>query len=246
MKYIMYTLIFASVVIASFFIYKNYFENKKNIIISNTKNSLGNNNNMVNNSNKKEYKIVAFGDSLTAGYGVDLKDSYPSILQDALNKGMTKVGKEGQNVNFKIINMGVSGETTTGGLERVDFAISQNPDLILLGLGANDMLRATDPKLAKDNLEKIIISLQAKNIPIIILGMESQVSNGFEYKNNFDNIYPALAKKYNLPLVPFFLKGVVGVNSFNTSDGIHPNRSGYIEIIDENILPVLLPLLKSL
>ena len=106
MKYIMYTLIFASVVIASFFIYKNYFENKKNIIISNTKNSLGNNNNMVNNSNKKEYKIVAFGDSLTAGYGVDLKDSYPSILQDALNKGMTKVGKEILKDISLIINSG--------------------------------------------------------------------------------------------------------------------------------------------
>lgn len=245
MKYIIYILIFASLVIASFFIYKNYFKNKENMAISNTKNSLEKNKNIENNSAKKEYKIVAFGDSLTAGLNVDLKDSYPSILQDALNKGMTKVGKEGQNVNFKIINMGVSGETTTGGLERVDFVILQNPDLILLGLGANDMLRATNPSSVKDNLEKIIISLQAKNIPIIILGMESQVSNGFEYKNNFDNIYPNLAKKSNLPLVPFFLKGVVGVNSFNTSDGIHPNRKGYEKIINENILPVLLPFLEK-
>ncbi len=244
MKYIIYSLIFASIVIAGFFIYKNYFKNKENMIIGNTKNSLENNKSIENNSAKKEYKIVAFGDSLTAGYGVDLADSYPAILEEKLNISFKKV-LEDKNLNIKVINMGVSGETTSGGLERALFVISQNPDLVLLGLGANDMLRATDPTLTKDNLEKIIKSLQAKNIPTILLGMESQVSNGFEYKQNFDDIYPALTKKYNISIVPFFLKGVVGVGSLNTSDGIHPNRKGYDKITNENILPVLLPFLEK-
>ncbi len=183
----------------------------------------------------KNFKIVAFGDSLTAGYGVELKDSYPSILEEILNSNF----KNKKDVNFEIINMGVSGETTSGGLDRVDFILEQKPDLILLGLGANDMLRGTDANVAKNNLDSILKKFKDNNQKVIILGMESVISYGLKYKNDFDAIYPELAQKYDAPLVPFFLKGVAKVEKYNTSDGIHPNRSGYEKIISENIMPVL-------
>ena len=182
-------------------------------------------------SGVKNFKIVAFGDSLTAGYGVELKDSYPSILQDILNKN--------SDINFELINMGISGETTSGGLDRVDFILEQKPDLILLGLGANDMLRGTDVNVAKNNLDSILKKFKDNNQKVIILGMESVISYGLKYKNDFDAIYPELAQKYDAPLVPFFLKGVAKVEKYNTSDGIHPNRAGYEKIISENIMPVL-------
>lgn len=214
--------------------------------INNTKNNTINEitNTTPNTVSKKEYKIVAFGDSLTAGYGVDLKDSYPSILEEKLNTENEKILKE-KNIKITVVNMGVSGETTSGGLERVDFVISQKPKLVLLGLGGNDMLRATNPSLIKDNLNNIIKSLTDKNIKVILLGMESQVSNGLEYRKEFGNTYKDLSKKYDLPLVPFFLKGVALVSSLNIEDGIHPNRAGYEKIIDENILPILLPVLED-
>ncbi len=184
----------------------------------------------------KTFKIVAFGDSLTAGYGVKLEESYPAQLEKELKK---------ENISIEVINMGVSGETTTGGLERVDFVLSQKPDLVLIGLGANDMLRATSPELVKSNLEKIILAFKDKNIPVILLGMEAQISNSFAYKKKFDVIYKDLAKKYDVALVPIFLENVVLVKSLNIDDGIHPNKQGYEKIVKENVLPVVNKVLKS-
>jgi len=192
---------------------------------------------------KKEFKIVAFGDSLTAGLNVDLKDSYPSILENILK---TNREYENYNLNFKVINMGVSGETTSGGLDRVLFVLEQKPDLILLSLGANDMLRSTDPTLVMSNMDSIIQKIVSNKIPVILLGMRSFASNGQEYRNDFDSIYPTLAKKYNLPIVPFFLNSVALKPSLNTGDGIHPNRLGYEEIVNNNILPVLTRSLKNI
>lgn len=183
-----------------------------------------------------EYLIVAFGDSLTAGYNVRLEESYPNQLALLLQK---------DRPNVRVINMGVSGETTTGGLSRVDFVIAQKPKLVLLGLGANDMLRGTDPTLTRRNLEQILGALQAASIPVVLLGMQSQSSNGAEYVRQFNAIYPDLALKYQVPLVPFFLQGVALTPVLNTGDGIHPNADGYAKIIRENILPVLEPLLPS-
>lgn len=194
-------------------------------------------------SKNKEFKIVAFGDSLTAGLNVDLKDSYPSILEATLQ---SDAQYKKFNRTFKVVNMGVSGETTTGGLERVDFVLAQKPDLILLGLGANDMLRSVDPSIVSTNLNQVIKKLRATGVPVIVLGMQSVLSNGFGYKRDFDAIYPKLAKTYKLPLVPFFLEGVALIPSLNTSDGIHPNRAGYEMIITKNILPVLEPELNLL
>lgn len=182
------------------------------------------------------FTIVAFGDSLTAGYGVNLEDSYPSLLENILKE---------KSIRVKILNMGVSGETTSGGLDRVQFVIDQKPNLVLLGLGANDMLRSSPPSLARSNLEAIISSFQSQNIPVVLLGMRSVASNGSQYNTEFNNIYPDLAKKYNISLVPFFLDGVALRKDLNTSDGIHPNKAGYEKIVNENILPVLLPILKQ-
>lgn len=180
--------------------------------------------------NVEKYKIVAFGDSLTAGYGVNLDESYPAILEKYL---------KADNPNIEVINSGVSGETTTGGLDRVDFIISQNPQLVLLGLGANDMFRSTDPDITKANLEKMILKFKEKNIPVILLGMKAQASSGVIYRQKFNTIYVDLAKKYNILLVPFFLENVVLVKDLNIADGIHPNREGYEKIVKENVLPVV-------
>lgn len=186
---------------------------------------------------EKTITIAAFGDSLTAGYGVDLTESYPYLLERKLQE---------EDISARVINMGVSGETTSGGLERVSFVLEQNPDIILLGLGANDMLRSLPPSLVKSNLETIIVGLLQGNKKIILLGMKSVTTNGQTYRQEFDAIYSDLAKKYNLTLVPFFLEGVVLRPTLNTNDGIHPNKSGYEKIVSENILPVLLPHLKKL
>lgn len=188
-------------------------------------------------SKESALTIVAFGDSLTAGYGIPLAESYPMILEQKLND---------QKMNVKILNMGVSGETTDIAIERMDFVNKQNPDIILLGLGANDMLRSLPPEKTHANLEKIIIFFQKENKKIILLGMKSTATNGTTYRTSFDAIYPDLAKKYSLPLVPFFLDGVVLNKELNTSDGIHPNYLGYQKIVEKNILPVVLPYLTCL
>lgn len=185
---------------------------------------------------KKKLVIVAYGDSLTAGYGVDLVDSYPTLLEKRLTL---------EGIDVTVINMGVSGETTSAGKERAQFVIDQNPDIVLLGLGANDMLRASSPSLAQANLDSIIKDLTAANKKIVLLGMKSPITNGLTYTREFNAIYPTLAKKYSLPLVPFFLEGVALVSELNTSDGIHPNKQGYEKIVDENILPILIPYIKK-
>jgi acyl-CoA thioesterase I len=184
------------------------------------------------------YTIIAFGDSLTAGYGVTLEESYPSILENRLKEKFP-------TRTIKVINMGVSGDTTTGGLERVPFVVSQKPDLVLLALGANDMLRATPPSVTKNNLEKMITQLTSTSTSIILIGMKASQATGGIYKNAFDSIYPELSKKYSLPLVPFLLEGVVLRPTLNIEDGIHPNKKGYEKIVDENVLPVLVPYLRQ-
>ncbi len=185
----------------------------------------------------KKLTVVAFGDSLTAGYGVTLQESYPRILEEKLHVLYP---------NLQVINMGVSGETTTAGLERVSFVTAQKPDLVLLGLGANDMLRASSPTIAKNNIRTMLVQFRKAGIPVVLLGMKSVASNGPAYQKEFDAIYPSLAQEYSVPLVPFFLDGVALEASFNTTDGIHPNFAGYSKIVEKNILPILVPVLKTL
>ena len=180
-------------------------------------------------------KIVLYGDSLMAGYGLNNEHQLSVVLQEKLiSKGY----------KLEVVNGSVSGSTSSGGVNRVEWTLSEsNINLVILGLGANDMLRGIQPKETKNNLEKIIKAAQAKNIKVILAGMIAPTSYGFEYKNNFDQIYPDLSKQYNLPLIPFLLEGVALKPKLNLRDGMHPNERGTIiisktlqEIILKNIL----------
>jgi acyl-CoA thioesterase I len=171
--------------------------------------------------------IVAFGDSLTAGYGVKPSESFPAQLQMALDAKGRKV---------TIVNAGVSGDTTSGGVERLDWALEPKPDAVILELGANDALRAIDPKVPRTNLDKMLATLKGKGIPVLIAGMKALRNLGPDYAKEFDGIYPDLAKKYDAQLYPFFLEGVALDPSFTQPDGLHPTAKGVAEIV-KRILP---------
>ena len=176
-------------------------------------------------------KIVLYGDSLMAGYGLNKEHQLSVVLQEKL------IAK---GYKLEVVNGSVSGSTSSGGVNRVEWTLSEsNINLVILGLGANDMLRGIQPKETKNNLEKIIKAAQAKNIKVILAGMIAPTSYGFEYKNNFDQIYPDLSKQYNLPLIPFLLEGVALKPELNLRDGMHPNEKGTIiisKILQEIIL----------
>jgi acyl-CoA thioesterase-1 len=159
-----------------------------------------------------------------AGYGLNKEHQLSIVLQ-------SKLGNNGYNI--EIINGSVSGSTSAGGLNRVGWSLSEsNIDLMILGLGANDMLRGISPTETEKNLEKIIkISIQ-KNIDVILAGMIAPTTHGSSYKKKFDNIYPSLAKKYDLGLIPFLLEGVALNPELNQSDGMHPNEKGTLVISD--------------
>jgi len=167
-------------------------------------------------------KVVLFGDSLMAGYGLPKEHHLSVVLESDFKK---------DGLNIKIINGSVSGSTSSGGLNIADWSLSEpGIDLIILGLGANDMLRGIKPAETEKNLEEIIKIANNKNIKIIIAGMVAPTTHGAEYKKKFDAIYPKLSKKYNLTLIPFLLEGVALDPSLNQQDGIHPNKEGTIVI----------------
>ena len=176
-------------------------------------------------------KIVLYGDSLMAGYGLNKEHQLSVVLQEKL------IAK---GYKLEVVNGSVSGSTSSGGVNRVEWTLSEsNINLVILGLGANDMLRGIQPKETKNNLEKIIKAAQAKNIKVILAGMIAPTSYGFEYKNNFDQIYPDLSKQYNLPLIPFLLEGVALKPKLNLRDGMHPNERGTI-IISKTLQKIIL------
>ena len=184
---------------------------------------------------KADYKVVLFGDSLMAGYGLDKKYHLSNVLEKSLNKKGLKV---------KVINASVSGDTSAGGLNRIDWTISEkNIDIILLGLGANDMLRGISPNETEKNLEEIIIKILNKKIQIVIAGMIAPDSHGDDYKNEFDKIFKRLSIKYELDFVPFLLDGVALNPDLNLDDGMHPNEKGVI-VISKNIEKKLLNILN--
>jgi acyl-CoA thioesterase I len=178
-------------------------------------------------------KILAFGDSLTAGYGVAPSAAFPVRLAARLEK-------DGYDVAVK--NAGVSGDTTSGGLARLDWTISDRPDLVLLELGANDALRGIDPKLARSNLDAMLARLSQAHIKVLLIGMKAPGNWGPAYQKSFDAIYPALAKKYGIALYPFFLDGVALDEKLNQGDGLHPNAAG-VEVIVAKIAPAVEALL---
>jgi acyl-CoA thioesterase I len=172
-------------------------------------------------------KIIAFGDSLVAGFGLPSDATFPSVLEKTLRA-------EGYHVT--VINAGVSGDTASGGQARLDWALGDGADGVILELGANDMLRGVDPEVTKAALDAILGELKARNIKALIAGMKAASSLGQDYKTRFDAIYPGLAKKYDAPLYPFFLEGVAGDPALKLGDGLHPNPAG-VERIVKGILP---------
>ena len=178
--------------------------------------------------------IVAFGNSLTAGLGVRPDQSYPAHLQRALDS----VGYA-----YRVVNAGVSGETTAGGARRVSWVLKNKPAIVILELGGNDGLRGLSLQETKTNLERIIQQLQQASVMVVLAGMKLPPNYGKDYTDGFESLYQALAKQYRLTLIPFFLDGVAGSSSLNQADGIHPTGEGY-RIIVEKILPTLEPLLE--
>ena len=180
-------------------------------------------------------RILALGDSLTAGYGLAAADSFPAQLERALNDRGTSV---------QVLNAGVSGDTTAGGLARLEWALVDNPDLVILALGANDSLRAVAPEITRANLAAILEKLQARQLPVLLAGMYAPPNLGQTYQAAFDNIYPQLAAQYGALLYPFFLDGVATDPALNQADGIHPNSDG-VAVLVQRIVPYVLRLIEQ-
>jgi acyl-CoA thioesterase-1 len=173
----------------------------------------------------QDLKIILFGDSLMAGYGLDLSNHLDRLLEkDLLDHGIAS----------QITNASVSGDTSNGGLNRLNWSLQDDYDLFILGLGANDMLRGISPDTTKANLEEIIKIVQKKSIPILLTGMQAPSSYGQDYQFSFNSIYPQLAKEYKIFLYPFLLEGVALDPNLNQSDGKHPNEQG-IALISKKI-----------
>ncbi|HTV70542.1 MAG TPA: arylesterase [Rhizobiaceae bacterium] len=174
-------------------------------------------------------QIVAFGDSLTAGFGLDPGQAFPEKLQAALvTKGHDVV----------VANAGVSGDTSSGGLSRLDWSVPDGTQLVILELGANDMLRGITPDVTENNLDAIIARLKERNIPVLLAGMLAAPNLGPDYAEAFNGIYPKLAEKHGIPLYPFFLQGVAADKQFLLEDGMHPNAEG-VDLMVEGILPAV-------
>jgi acyl-CoA thioesterase-1 len=176
---------------------------------------------------QKPLHIVAFGDSLFSGYGLRSSQAFPAQLQKELNA-------RGHNV--VVSNAGVAGDTTSDGLKRLAWAVPDNTDAVILEFGANDALRGMDPKQARANLEKIVVKLQERHLPVLLAGMRSPANWGDHYSEDFDAIFPELARQRDLILYPFYLDGVVFDTKLNQDDGMHPNPKGVAEII-KRIMP---------
>ena len=175
-----------------------------------------------------EGTIVAVGDSLTAGLGVDEASAYPAMLERKL---------QADGYNYRVVNAGVSGETSSGALSRIEWVISSlKPDIVILETGANDGLRGIDPNLLEKNLNQICTVLKQNNIQILLTGMEMLPNLGPEYIQAFSTIYPRVAQKHQVVFMPFFLKDVAGNIQLNQPDRIHPTVKGY-ELITANIYP---------
>lgn len=170
-------------------------------------------------------RIVALGDSLTAGYGLESGQDFATKLQEKLIS---------EGIEAKVDNAGVSGDTSAGGLSRVEWAVGgePKPNLVIVALGANDMLRGLDPSLTQKNLAGILDKLKEKKIPVLLVGMQSPMNLGPAFQGKFDRIYKELADQYDVPLYPFFLKGVAMNAEYNQADGIHPNQKGVAIVVD--------------
>lgn len=182
--------------------------------------------------------ILFFGDSITAGYGVDLEQAFPALIQEKIDS---------LGWDFKVVNAGLSGETSAGGLRRVDWILRQDITVFMLELGGNDGLRGIELGSTKSNLQAIIEKVQGKSpdTEIVLAGMQVPPNLGQDYTRQFREMYPDLARQYDVTLIPFILEGVGGDSSLNQGDGIHPNAEGH-EIVAENVWAVLKPVLQKM
>ncbi|MEQ1697371.1 MAG: arylesterase [Hyphomicrobiaceae bacterium] len=172
-------------------------------------------------------KLVAFGDSLTAGYGVRPGEAFPVQLEAALRA---------KGLNVEVVNSGVSGDTASGGLDRFDWAVPEDADAVILELGANDALRGVPPEQTSATLDKLMSKLAERKLPVLLAGMRAPKNWGDDYAGKFDAIFPILAAKHTALLYPFFLDGVVMDRTMNQGDGIHPTGKG-VAMIVSRILP---------
>ena len=179
-------------------------------------------------------RIVALGDSLTAGLGLPIHQAYPTLLQQRL----TKAG-----LDYDVVNAGVSGDTSAGGLSRLDWALDGDVRVLIVALGGNDALRGLPVEQLKSNLAHVIERAQARRIAVVLAGMEAPPNYGRQYIVAFHDVYPALAHRYHVPLVPFLLQGVAGDDALNQPDGIHPTAEG-ARIIADNVWTALEPILQ--
>ena len=185
----------------------------------------------------REVLILAFGDSLSAGYGLKPQDAFPAQLQTTLRK---------QGVAARVHNGGVSGDTTTAGRGRLGWVLTglkAKPDLVILELGANDMLRGQSPALTKANLDAMIADLKRRKIPVLLAGMKASYNLDRRYRAEFDGIYPLLARKHGVRLYPFFMDGVAGNRALLLPDQMHPNAKG-VSVLVQRILPSVKASLK--
>ena len=180
-------------------------------------------------------RVVFLGDSITAGYGLDAEQAFPAIVRDELAK---------DGLHIDIVNAGRSGDTTAGGLARLDWVLRQKPDVLVVGLGGNDGLRAQDVKSSEANLRAIVTKARDAGTQVLLLGMLIPPNYGPEYTASFREIYPRIAQELNVPLVPFLLEGVGGEARLNQGDGIHPTAEGH-ERVAQNVLPHLREMLQN-
>ncbi len=180
--------------------------------------------------------VIFLGDSLTAGYGLSAEQAYPALIEAYLNE-------TGQQV--RVVNAGISGDTTAGGLARLDWLLRQQPDILVVCLGANDGLRGVPLDSSEVNLRSIVEQAQAQDIQVLLAGMLIPPNYGPDYAERFAAIYPRLAKEFDVPLIPFLLEGVAAHPELNLPDGIHPTAEGQ-RIVAETVLPFLAPLVESI
>lgn len=180
-------------------------------------------------------RIVGFGDSLMAGYGLNPGESFPEKLA-------AKLTQKGHDVVME--NAGVSGDTTSAGLARLDWSIPDGTDIVILELGANDMLRGVTPEITRRNLDQMLGRLKQRGISVVLAGMQAAPNLGPDYKQDFDAIYPDLASKYGVPLYPFFLDGVAADRSLLLEDGMHPSAEGVDRMV-AGFLPTIEPLIAA-
>jgi acyl-CoA thioesterase I len=182
---------------------------------------------------RAEGVIVALGDSLTAGLGVAPDEAYPALLEARLRR---------EGFAYRVINAGVSGDTTAGGLRRVDWVLRAQPEIVIVALGANDGLRGQSPGAMRDNLEAIVARLHAAGARVLLAGMRLPPNYGAEYTREFEAVYPAVARRAKVAFMPFLLDGVAADARLNQADGIHPSAAGHA-VIAERLWPHLRPLL---